>query len=88
MCHCGRKLGHCDNSCEANQIVRKMVIFYKTSFVQSKIVVGEAALIHPVAIKQIVAGWPDVVKTTRVLAVLPSGIFETEDAIYKPEEMQ
>jgi len=88
MCHCGRKLGHCDNSCESNKPIRKEVIFYKTSFVKSQIILEESAFIHPVVPKQVRGGWPDIVKTTRVLAVFPSGIFETEDAIYKPEEMQ
>jgi hypothetical protein len=66
---------------------KKPVVFYKTD-IKPTLVVGERAWVFPINHTSPWVSNKYKAYTSKVLRVLASGVFETQNSIYKPEEMQ
>lgn len=68
-------------------MLRKPVVFYRTDKTH-EYEVGSRAIVWPINHHSLSVSGKRCVLTSTVLTVLPNGVFETHNSIYKPQEMQ
>ena len=68
-------------------MTNKPVVFYRTDK-RAHIAVGTHAWVFPINHTSIRVSNNHIARTSVVITHLPNGVFETQNSIYKPEEMQ